>query len=202
MKMKSRRIWIQQAMYLVGIVFMCGAVITALEFLMGKQNCLESALYFMSLYGLVMGPALDPSIFRNPVAIALSMGETRKGICRGLQLTRVIYNAGIMLLVILTVIVNPFPDVSAWIILTGYLGVFLTVSAISAMVSAFTYQRGSNIIWLRLLEGIICALHIIFLLQFADSLLICTAVLAEGIVLTFVAASVEKKVFLKWNYHV
>ena len=199
--MKSRRIWILQALYLGGMIAVCGVLMAVMGFLAGKQHYLESALVFISVYGLVTGPILDPSIFRNPVAIALSMGETRKGICRGLQLTRAIYNAGIMLLVILTVIISPFPNVSAWSIVIGYMGVLLTVGAVCAMVSAFNYQRGSNNIWLRLLEGIVIALHLILLLQFSGSLLFCTGVLTEGIVLTFAAGFVEKKVFLNWNFH-
>ena len=200
--MKSRTIWIQQALIELGIVFTAGAVAGILGFFMGKENNLESALFFISVYGLIMGPALDPAIFRNPVALALSMGETRKGTCRGLELTRCIYMCGVMALFILTVSINPFPDVPVWAILVGYMGILLSISGISAIFSALTYQRGSNCVWLRLLDGVLSALHIFLLFLFVKYPLSSIAALAEGLVLMFLSFAIEKKVFLNWDFRV
>ena len=199
--MKSKTIWIQQALIQLGILLVAGTAIFILGLIMQKEHLMGSALFFMSGYGLIMGPALDPFVFRNPVALAVSMGETRKGIYRGLEMTRVIYMGGVMALFLLNIIlINPYPDVYPWSILIGFLGTLLVVSALAAIVSAFTYQRGSNNMGLRLLEGIISAFQLIFFLRTCDSLLICTAVLVEGIILTFISVSLEKRVFYQWNF--
>ena len=198
--MKSRTIWIRQALMQLMLVLSVAVAVGVLGFIMDKENILESVLFFASVYGVVMGPALDPYIFRNPVSVAVSMGETRKGICRGLELTRAIYMSGIYVIFAMTVSVNPFPDISAWVILIGYLGILLDISAISAIFSALIYQRGSNCVWIRLLDGILSALHIIFFMLLCYSPVICTVVLAEGIILTFVSVLVEKKVFSRWNF--
>ena len=198
--MKSRKIWIWQALMELSVVLAAAAAVGILGFIMEKENLLESVLFFASVYGLVMGPALEPSIFRNPVAVAVSMGETRKGICLGLELTRAIYMSVIYALFALTVIVSPFPDVSAWVILIGYLGILLAVSAISAIFSALTYQRGSNCVWLKLLEGVLSVIHLLILMLLRKFSIVSVLVLAEGILLTMLSVHAEKKVLFKWNY--
>ena len=198
--MKSRTIWIQQALIQLSIVFAAGVSVGILGFFLEKENFLESALFFMSIYGLVMGPALDPPIFRNPVALAVSMGESRKGICLGLELTRAIYMIGIYGMFALTVIVSPFPDISAWAILIGYLGILLAISAISAIFSALIYQRGSNCVWIRLLEGVLSAIHFLVFILVLKFSIVSVLVLAEGILLTMLSVHIEKKVLFEWNY--
>ena len=198
--MKSRTIWIWQALMQLLIVLSAAATVGMLRFVMEKDNILESGLFFASVYGLVMGPALAPSIFRNPVAVAVSMGETRRGICCGLMLTRAIYMSGIFAMFALTVIVNPFPDISPWVILIGYLGVLLSVSAISAIFSAQTYQRGSNCVWLRLLEGLLSVCHLLLFILFIKFSVVSVLALAEGVLLTMLSVHVEMKVLFEWNY--
>lgn len=198
--MKSRTIWIQQALIQLSIVFAAGVSFGILGFFLEKESILESVLFFVSVYGLIMGPALDPFVFRNPVAVAVSMGESRKGLCHGLELTRVIYMIGIYGMFSLTVIVNPFPDISAWVILTGYLGILLAVSAISAIFTALIYQRGSNCVWLRLLEGVLSAIHIFIFMLIIKFSIVSVLALAEGILLTMLSVHIEKKILFEWNY--
>ena len=198
--MKSRTIWIWQALIQLLFVFSAAVAIGLLGFIMEKEYDLESVLFFASMYGLIMGPALDPTIFRNPVAMAVSMGETRKGICLGLELTRAIYMIGIYALFALTVTVSPFQEVSTGVILFGYLGVLVSVSAISAIFSALTYQRGSNCIWLRLLDGVLSAIHLLIFLLLAKFSIVSVLALAEGVLLTILSVHIEKKVLFKWNY--
>ena len=200
--MKSRNIWISQAMIQFISVPSAAAAFGILGFIMGQKNILESMLFFASVYGLIIGPALEPSIFRNPVAVAVSMGETRKGICHGLELTRAIYMIGIYGLFVLAIIVTPFPDISAWVILIGYLGILLSVSAISAIFSALTYQRGSNCVWLRLLEGVLSVIHLLIFMLLIKFSIVSVLALTEGILLTILSVHVEKKVLFAWNYRV
>ena len=200
--MKSKNIWIWQALMQLTCVLSAAAAVGILGFIAEKENILESGLFFASMYGLVMGPALDPTIFRNPVAMAVSMGETRKGICHGLELTRAIYMSGIYALFVLTVHANPFPDVSAWVILIGYLGVLLSISAISAIISALIYQRGSNCVWLRLLDGVLSVIHFLLFMLFIKFPIVSVLALAESILLTILSVYIEKKVLFGWNYRV
>ena len=198
--MKSKNIWIWQALLQLIFVLSAAAAVGILGFIVEKENILESVLFFASVYGMVMGPALDPFVFRNPVAVAVSMGESRKGICLGLELTRVIYMIGIYGMFALTVIVSPFPDISAWVILSGYLGILLAISAISAIFSALTYQRGSNCVWLRLLEGVLSVIHLLVFVLLLKYAIVSVLALAEGILLTMLSVHVEKKVLFEWNY--
>lgn len=198
--MKSRNIWIRQALLQLLFVLSASAAVGILGIIVEKENILESVLVFASVYGLIMGPALDPFVFRNPVAVAVSMGESRKGLCLGLELTRAIYMIGIYGMFALTVIVSPFPDISAWAILIGYLGILLAISAISAIFSALIYQRGSNCVWIRLLEGVLSAIHFLVFILVLKFSIVSVLVLAEGILLTMLSVHIEKKVLFEWNY--
>ena len=198
--MKSRNIWIWQALLQLLFVLSASAAVGILGIIVEKENILESVLVFASVYGLIMGPALDPFVFRNPVAVAVSMGESRKGLCLGLELTRAIYMIGIYGMFALTVIVSPFPDISAWAILIGYLGILLAISAISAIFSALIYQRGSNCVWIRLLEGVLSAIHLFVFMLLEKFSIVSVVALAEGILLTMLSVHIEKKVLFEWNY--
>ena len=84
--------------------------------------------------------------------------------------------------------------------LSGSWASFLTISAISAIVSAVTYQKGSNNIGLRLLEGVLSVIHLLVFMLLLKYAIVSVLALAEGILLTMLSVHVEKKVLFEWNY--
>ena len=197
--MKSYWIWIRQALIPLAVTYGV-PVLILLTWMIDGELDFKSFARFIMAYGMAFSFLMSPMMMFNPVYLALSLGETRKGAWRGLMLSRILY--AVVMAVTASFVLwycDAVVDAGFLLILVTYLGLQLTMAGIGGLTDCLLLRLGRKYIYLALIILFFSIPHVLLMMIVGEFPFVSGIALAEGLILAVVSAYVQKKTLNTWN---
>ena len=197
--MKSYWIWIRQALVPLAATYVIPGLMLLINLIFGEVDLRNIAMFVMS-YGMAFSILLSPMMLYNPAYLALSLGETRKGVCRGILMSRLLYTVlmaatGAPIIWYCKVVVNA----DFLLILLTDLGTLCSLAGIGGLIDCLLIKIGRKYVYLAIIILIFSMVHVVLLMIVGDFPFVAGIALAEGLILDGISVSLLRRTLNKWN---